>query len=198
MISFFLISCAPKHPETPPSETDFQNQLKKASISLLEKLKTEKIERIAVLNFPENYKQNTQLSKYISESLTTELSADASINVVERNLLNLVIDQQKENLRDVVDETKTVELGKILPVEAIITGSYSRVEDKVFLTLKAINLTTAMAIMAQTVEIKLNKEFIALASIAQDAEKADYSKIEEKAALPPINLNLIIEGMSRG
>lgn len=79
--------------------------------------------RIAVIEFSDLKGNITELGKFIAEELTTRLFLTKKFEVVERELLNKVLKEHKLNLSGLVDPASAKELGKILGVSAIVSGT---------------------------------------------------------------------------
>jgi curli biogenesis system outer membrane secretion channel CsgG len=70
--------------------------------------------RIAVLEFTDLQGQVTNFGRYLSEELITRLYDSNKFKVVERQLLNKVIAEQKLSLTGVVDPDSAKKLGSVL------------------------------------------------------------------------------------
>jgi len=79
--------------------------------------------KIAILEFVNLEGKTTRLGKFLAEEMITRLYSTGEFEVVERQLLNKVIAEQKFGESGFIDEQSAVSLGKILGVEAIATGS---------------------------------------------------------------------------
>lgn len=86
--------------------------------------------KIAVLSFPHHDGQMSPGSTIVSERLTTYLGDYKTISVIERTLLDKVMSEHKLAKTGIVDQETTKELGKILGVEAIVTGTLINLENK--------------------------------------------------------------------
>ncbi len=85
--------------------------------------KTQNIKKIAVMPFPYADKRVSGGSGIVSERLTTLIVGKEGIEVVERNLLDKVVDELKLGVSGMIDANTAYELGKILNVDAIVTGT---------------------------------------------------------------------------
>ncbi|MFH1725506.1 MAG: CsgG/HfaB family protein [Elusimicrobiota bacterium] len=105
---------------------------RKQAISAYE---TEKVEskyvgpkrRIGVVEFENKsaYGQ-ARLGTAVSDILITELAKSGRFVVVERDKLNKVLDEQKLQASGAIDARTAVEVGKILGLNAIVTGAVSQ------------------------------------------------------------------------
>jgi curli biogenesis system outer membrane secretion channel CsgG len=78
--------------------------------------------RVAVIDF-ESIGDDPNIGRGVTEIVRTELIKTGSYEVVERALLNKIIEEQRFQLSDLVDPSKAVELGKLLGADLILTGS---------------------------------------------------------------------------
>lgn len=87
--------------------------------------------RIAVVDFENKtaYGQN-RLGSAATDVLITELTKTGKFVVVEREKLNKVLDEQKFQASGAIDPRTVVKIGKILGVNAIVTGVISQFGEK--------------------------------------------------------------------
>ena len=81
--------------------------------------------KIAITEFSDLNGKVSNLGRYISEELITRLYRTNRFHVVERELLAKVVEEHKLNLSGIIDESTAVEVGRILGVDAIGTGTLS-------------------------------------------------------------------------
>lgn len=82
------------------------------------------------------------MARGLSDMLTTGITASRDVIVVERSSLQKVIDEQKLSMSGMVDETKAVELGKLLNAQFILTGSYIDSGSSIRIDARLINTKT--------------------------------------------------------
>ena len=78
---------------------------------------------IAVVEFADLRGNVTDFGRFISEELITRLYQTKKFKVIERQLLNKVIAEQKLSLTGVIEQTAAQRLGKVLGVDAIASGT---------------------------------------------------------------------------
>ena len=78
---------------------------------------------IAVIEFSDLRGSVTDFGRFLAEELITRLYSTQKFKVIERQLLNRVISEQKLNLSGMVDPKSAKELGKLLGVDAIVSGT---------------------------------------------------------------------------
>jgi len=82
--------------------------------------------KVAVLPFSYTDKRESDDGVVVSERLLTSLIRERKLEVVERNLLEKVMGELKLQYSGAVDERSIKSLGKILGVDAVVTGTLMR------------------------------------------------------------------------
>src|ERR1044072_2927064 len=80
---------------------------------------------IAVVEFADLEGNVTNFGRFLAEELITRLHETEKFKVIERQLLNQVIKEQKLTLSGIVDPNSAKQLGRVLGVDAIVSGSIS-------------------------------------------------------------------------
>jgi TolB-like protein len=80
---------------------------------------------IAVVEFADLEGNVTNFGRFLAEELITRLHETEKFKVIERQLLNQVIKEQKLTLSGIVDPKSAKQLGQVLGVDAIVSGSIS-------------------------------------------------------------------------
>ena len=111
-------------------------------------------QKIAVVEFYDLDGKTTELGRYVSEELITRLFTTKKFNVVERQLLNKVIEEHKLNLSGLVDVTTAKELGKILGVDAICAGTITDLGNSVKINARLISTETGSIFAVASTEIQ--------------------------------------------
>ena len=78
---------------------------------------------IAVVEFADLEGHVTNFGRFMAEELITRLHETEKFKVIERQLLNQVIKEQKLTLSGIVDPASAKQLGRVLGVDAIVSGS---------------------------------------------------------------------------
>ncbi len=116
-----------------------------------------KNKKIAVLAFPYHDGSTSSGSTEISERLTTRLVGKNGIVVIERSLLDKVFNEMNLEKSGVVDPDTTKQIGKVLGVEAIVTGTLIDLsQDKTEVNARLIKTETGEVLTACTVEVERN------------------------------------------
>ncbi|MFH1009567.1 MAG: CsgG/HfaB family protein [Candidatus Latescibacterota bacterium] len=106
--------------------------------------------RVAVIDF-ESIGDDPNIGRGVTEIVRTELIKTGNYEVVERALLNKIIEEQRFQLSDLVDPTKAVELGKLLGADLILTGSVVKIGTSYTINARFIDVKTGMAKKAEAI-----------------------------------------------
>ncbi|HCC46818.1 MAG TPA: hypothetical protein DEQ38_01680 [Elusimicrobia bacterium] len=120
--------------------------------------------KVAVLPFSYTDRRESDDGVVVSERLLTRIIQEGKLEVVERNLLEKVMGELKLQYSGAVDETSIKSLGKILGVEAVITGTLMRRSDGgLEINARLIKAETAAVLSAATASVPLDWESAAAA-----------------------------------
>jgi TolB-like protein len=98
--------------------------------------------KIAVLPFRELDGQPTVLDTYISEELVTDLFTIGGLDIVERGMLDKLIGEIKLGQTGLIDPDTAKKVGKIVGVDAIVTGTITDLQSYVALNCRLIDAQT--------------------------------------------------------
>ena len=110
----------------------------------------EKRIRLAVTEFKTlaDKGRNTQLGVMVSEMFTTEVVNSDAFKIVEREQLEKVLKEIAMAQSGIIDTTKAQEIGRMLGADAIITGSVIRIQDKLRIDARIIEVETGVVVSA--------------------------------------------------
>jgi TolB-like protein len=130
--------------------------------------------KIAVLDFQMQGDQNSakDMGKIVAEWLITGLVETGRFDVIERRLLEKIMEEQKLGVTGAIDPNSAAQLGKILGVKIIVSGTVTSLEGYTEINARLINVDSASIIAAEKVR-------------ASSAEKLRdlVSRITDKIAL---------------
>ncbi|MCE9552598.1 MAG: CsgG/HfaB family protein [Planctomycetes bacterium] len=112
---------------------------------------------IAVVEFSNLSGGVTDLGRFLSEELITRLFATGHYKVIERLLLNKAIAEHKLQLQGLVDPKSAKELGKILGVDAIVSGTIAEVGDSTRVNARLISTETGEILSVAAVTMRRDK-----------------------------------------
>jgi len=173
VLAIFLAGCAP-----PPREVviekpikvkdDLDLKLTDLTNQIINSLTETRRSRIAIIEFSDLDENITEFGKYLSEELITRLFRTRKFEVVERQFLNKIIQEHKLAYTHFFDEESIKEIGKLLGVDAIASGSVTDLGRTVKVNARLIATETGSIFAVAAVEI-LKDERIAK-MIGEEAE----------------------------
>lgn len=109
--------------------------------------------KIAVLDFQLQGEAFTSkdMGKIVAEWLITGLVETGRFDVIERRLLEKILEEQKLGVTGIIDPTSAAQLGKILGVKTIVSGTLTSLEGIIEINARLINVDTASIIAAEKV-----------------------------------------------
>jgi TolB-like protein/tetratricopeptide (TPR) repeat protein len=110
--------------------------------------------KLAVLDFQLQGQghETVDMGKIVAEWLITALVKEGRFEVVERRLLRKILDEQKLVMAGVVDENSATQLGKLLGVKVIISGSVMKFQNVMEVNARIIDVESASIITAESVK----------------------------------------------
>ena len=109
--------------------------------------------KIAILDFSlQGDGLDVDMGKIVAEWMITALVKDGRFDVVERRLLESIIDEHKLVMTGVVDANSAEELGHLLGVKVIITGSLMKYQNVMEANARIIDVKNASIVAAESVK----------------------------------------------
>jgi len=157
--------------------------------------------KIAVLPFRELEGRATVLGTYLAEELVTDLFSTGTLDIVERSMLDKVMSEIKFSQSGAIDPESAQRVGKIIGVEAIVTGSITDLQSYVGVNCRLINTETGRIFgAAQTKIVKdadLQKILEKSMSETSPTEKPTVSSPAPRpSSQPPQSLQKTVDGIS--
>ncbi len=109
--------------------------------------------KIAVLDFrPQgNNFENEDMGKIVAEWLITAFVREGRFEVIERKLLGEVLEEQQMVEAGIVNQDTASEIGKLLGVKVIISGSVAKIGQMVEVNARIVDVASASIITAESV-----------------------------------------------
>lgn len=110
--------------------------------------------KIAVMDFQvQGEKFETEdIGKIVAEWLITALVQEGRFDVVERRLLEKILQEQKLSVSGVVDSDSIARLGKVLGAKIVVTGSVMKLRQLMEVNTRLINVENGSIIAAEKVK----------------------------------------------
>ncbi|MBU0673129.1 MAG: hypothetical protein KJ950_00630 [Proteobacteria bacterium] len=109
--------------------------------------------KIAVLDFSQQGEgfETEDMGQIVAEWFITALVKEGRFDVVERAMLQKILNEQQMSLIGILDENSATQLGKILGVKVIISGSVMKLQGVLEVNARIIDVETASIIAAENV-----------------------------------------------
>ncbi|MEJ2637010.1 MAG: FlgO family outer membrane protein [Calditrichia bacterium] len=149
---------AKSDPPVVPGKTVVQKnalnpQLENLTEQIVTSLSQKQKSKIAVIEFSNLQGKVTQFGMYLAEELITRLYRTNRFEVIERQLLNKVLQEHKLNMSGIIDASSAKELGRILGVDAIASGSVTDLGNNVKVNARLISTETGKIFSVASVTI---------------------------------------------
>jgi len=142
----------------PLNAQDFDTQLEKLAEGLSQKISAKGKTKIAVWGFFTENGERTALGNYLTEDFSVYMTNFGDkFEVVDRNHLDVLLKEHQLNAEGYIDESTAKELGKIVAVDVIITGTYTVLNSIVKVRAKALDSETASQFAAIMGSLPLNE-----------------------------------------
>ncbi len=115
------------------------------------------VKKLAVVEFPELNGHQSALGQFIAEELITNFSSGARLgqfDIVERRQLARVLREQELTDSSLFDDKSIAKIGKILGIDAIVTGSIADLGTEVKVNARVISVETAKVFAAAAIKFK--------------------------------------------
>ncbi len=108
---------------------------------------TQEKARVAVLDF-----EGVEDALVISNAVRSELVKSDKYQIISRSDIAKIIQEQQFQLSGMVDEETSVELGRILGAQHLVTGSVTKVGISYFLNVKMVNIESGEISASESVK----------------------------------------------
>jgi TolB-like protein len=171
---------------TPPSAARAQDGLNKRVDELGQqiaaKMTAKQKTTVAVVEFTDLQGNTTDFGRFLAEELITRLMETEKFRVIERQLLNKIIAEQKLSLTGVIDPASAKQLGKILGVEAIVSGTVTNLSQSLKVNARLISTETGEIFSVASAEIFKDESVTGLLANGGGASPAPTPKPTPQAA----------------
>ena len=128
---------------------------------------------IAVVEFVDLEGRVTNFGRFVAEELITRLYQTKKFKVIERQLLNKIVAEQKLSLGGMIDQDSARKLGKLLGVDAIASGTVTDLGKSLRVNARLISTNTGEVFAVAAAEIAKDDSVNALmGAISTPSESA--------------------------
>lgn len=129
---------------------------------------------IAVVEFVDLEGRVTNFGRFVAEELITRLYQTKKFKVIERQLLNKIVAEQKLSLAGMIDQASAQKLGKLLGVDAIASGTVTDLGKSLRVNARLISTNTGEVFAVAATEIAKDDSVNALmGAISTPTESGD-------------------------
>jgi len=137
--------------------TDSRSNLDFQIVNLCLQISNEMIENnkttVAVFDFPDLDGKTSKFGTFISEEVITKLFQTKKFKVIERQLLNKILIEQKLQASGIFDEKSVKILGKLLGVNTIVSGTIADLSNSIKINARLISSETGEIFATASCEI---------------------------------------------
>jgi len=109
---------------------------------------------VAVTDFPDSIRNQTcGLGRFMAERLTTLLSQHRQCRLIERRRLDMVLNELKFSMSELVDPAKARKLGQMLGVQGLVVGSVTDLGGTVDVDARIIDIQTNVSLPGASASI---------------------------------------------
>ncbi|MCD4692865.1 MAG: CsgG/HfaB family protein, partial [Calditrichales bacterium] len=153
----FIANCTSQRPLIAHKAKEAQNsldvQLENLTDQIVVSLSQTQKSKIAVIEFSNLQGTVTKFGRYLAEELITRLYLSNKFEVIERQLLNKVLQEHQLNLSGLIDVSSAQELGRLLGVDAIASGSVTDLGKMVKVNARLISTETGKIFSVASVTV---------------------------------------------
>jgi len=156
LVFLLLSACGPATKTSilqKPSGATLDDQMNLLTSQIISSFNQSNVQKIAVIEFADLEGNVTQLGRFIAEELITRIFTSGKFEVVERNLLQKVLEEQQLGTSGYIDQATAISLGQILGVDAIITGSLTDLGKNVKINARLISTETGSVFAVASINV---------------------------------------------
>lgn len=117
---------------------------------------------ISITGFTTRDGKSSDLITLLNEMAMLEITKHKTLQVIERDRLDMILEEQKLALSDLMDTSNAIEIGKLLTANYILTGSVIEMPGSVVIFGRIINVETAEIESVAQVIVPRNEEMNAM------------------------------------
>jgi TolB-like protein len=167
------------------------------------------VPRVAVLDFSSFMMgeggASVNLGKAISAMLVTEFSGREGLQVVERQQLNALLDEQDLGVSGRLNEEDAVEIGRLLGVQYVLLGQVTSIVDQLRMDIRAVDVETSEIVTVLKKSDRTSELFAVVVQLADDfsaelnlAPPSQRPEVESIPVQAPIEFSRALDFEDRG
>jgi len=145
------LSCGPIFGE----DNNLESSLRTLSQTLAQDLQARGVKKLAALDFVDLRGYRSALDGFLAEELVTQVmvTSPGKFTFVERRQLGRILDEQKLTSSAFFDEKTLANVGKILGLDAVLTGSVSDLGTQIRINARAVAVETGEVFSSASISI---------------------------------------------
>lgn len=151
---------------------------------MVKSLREENKSNLAIVEFPDLDGRVSQFGKYVAEELTTRLFTTRRFNIIERQLLNQLLAEQNLGQSGLIDVNSAAQIGKMLGVDAIVTGTITDLGNNIRINARLIETVSASVFAVASVTIEKDDQIQTMLNRTQ-TPLAEAGKKQEQTPEAP-------------
>lgn len=194
VLSLFIVMCLAAGASPAWSQGGLDQGLSELSQKISNGLTENQKRTIAVVEFADLRGNVTDFGRFISEELISRLYETRKFKVIERQLLNKIVAEQKLSLMGIVDQASAQKLGRLLGVDAIASGTVTDLGKTLRVNARLIDTSTAEVFAVARTEIVKDEAIIKLmgggdSSITSDGGRTEPTSQQRKSTTQKVEGN---------
>lgn len=147
------------------------SELNRLTSQMVRSLSQQGRTKIAIVPFSNLHGHIPELGKFIAEELIIRMFQTERFEVVERHQLNRVVEEQHLGMSGLIDEESAAAIGRMLGVQAIVTGTMTDLGDRIRVNARMITTEKAEIFAVATVTVT-KEDYIQVMLYRFDDERA--------------------------
>lgn len=166
-----------------------QGSIDDLALQIVKSMVQAKVSKIAILPFKDLNSEVNNYGIFVAEELTTRIFLENRFEVIERKLLDQVLSELAFHETALVDPEATKKIGKLLGVDAILTGTVTDIGDQIVINARIVGTETGQIFAVARTQITKNSSIANLMKTypPKSALAAQAKKVEPQSSLPPNN-----------
>ena len=138
-----------------PAGADLESKINEVSKHIVIKIGNQ-ASKIAVVDIVDVNEKPDKLGELIGELLSTSLVnvLPPGLGLLERRELRQLLATQSLQSKDLFDETKRAEIGKLLPADAIVVGKHQCIGNTIWVNIAVVEVQTARKIAGKIIKLR--------------------------------------------
>lgn len=138
------------------AQADIESSIGTMARDLAGVMKAKGVKKLAVVDFSDIRGYPSALDGFLAEELITQLMivAPGDFNIVERRQLSRILEEQRLTSSALFDQEAIANIGKILGLDAIVTGTIADLGGEIKVNARSIAIETAQVFAAAAMKVK--------------------------------------------